>query len=280
MKLFIELPFGLRIVALLAALGAAVPATAGELYKCVEAGGKVTYSGTACKLIGNAGTERALVYPEAPPPGPRQTASALLPSGVGRALPVTPKAKAVIRLFYDPADAPMEHPVPKVEAMIRRAVSLWTAECAVHLDYAGTAPKVARGSPDAVSIFWMPALAGMRHPAHDAFRLGGYGSLEAGIAMDTRKADDQLAYTIMHEMGHVLGLQHIHEDRRSVMSYMRDDAVKYDLQPTKGDYLQCNRAIKKRFGVPLVLPTETPTRGMTDKEAVKVKYPDLPPMAR
>ncbi|MEJ7804541.1 MAG: DUF4124 domain-containing protein [Telluria sp.] len=280
MKLFIKLPFDLRVVALFAALGAGMPATAGELYKCVAADGKVTYSGTACKLIGNAGTERALVYPEAPPPGPRQTASALRPSATVRALPVTPKPSAVIRLFYDPADAPMEHPVTKVEAMIRRAVSLWTAECAVYLDYAGTAPKVARGSPDAVSIFWMPALAGHRHPAHDAFSLGGYGSLEAGIAMDTRKADDQLAYTIMHEMGHVLGLKHIHEDRRSVMSYMRDDAVKYDLQPMAGDYLQCNWAIKKRFGVPIVLPAETPKRGMSDKEAVKSKYPELPPMAK
>jgi hypothetical protein len=110
--------------------------------------------------------------------------------------------------------------------------------------------------------------------------MGGYGGMQSGIALHTRKADDELAFVIMHEMGHVLGLQHIHEDRRSVMSYLRDESWKYELQPDAGDYLQCNRAIKKRFGTRIVLPPDPPKRGMTDKEAVKAKYPDLPPMAQ
>ncbi len=276
MMLFFELPCGLRFIALLAALAVGVPVTAGELYRCVEANGKVTYSGTACKLIGNAGAERAIAYPEAPP---KSTPRASRPAHLGHAIPVTPKPRASIRLFYDPTDAPMEHPVRQVEAMIRNSLSLWASECAVHLEYGGTAPKVARGSPDAVSIFWMPALAAVRHPSHDAFRMGGYGSMQSGVALHTRKADDELAFVIMHEIGHVLGLKHIHEDRRSVMSYLRNDSWRYDLQPTAGDYLQCNWAMKKRFGLAIVLPPEPPKGGMTDKEAVRIKYPDLPPMA-
>ncbi len=190
--------------------------------------------------------------------------------------------KAVIRLFYDPTSAPTEHPTAKVEAAIRRAVSLWAAGCAVHLEYVGTAPRVARGSADAVSILWSPDMAALRHPAHDAFKMGGYGSVQSGIVLDPGVAleDDALAFTIMHELGHVLGVRHIHEDRRSVMSYLRDQSWRYDLQPTAGDYLQCNWAMKRSFGIDIVLPPEPSKQGMNDQEAVRIKYPDLPRMVK
>ncbi|PWF44304.1 DUF4124 domain-containing protein [Massilia glaciei] len=279
MELSTELSSGLRLVALSAALVIAAPGAAGELFRCVEADGKVTYSNSTCSAIGNAGKESAIAYPAAPPPSARRPAT--VAARAGRApMPAAPKRKAVIRLFYDPTDAPIEHPVEKVESMIRQAVSLWTSECAVYLEYAGTAPRVARGSPEAVSVFWLPALAGIRHPAHDAFLMGGYGSLHSGIALHTRKGDDRLAFVIMHEMGHVLGLRHIHEDRRSVMSYLRDESWQHDLQPTAGDYLQCNWAMKKYYGIDMVLPPEPAKRGMSDQEAVRIKYPDLPPMAK
>lgn len=277
MTLFTKLRLCLRFNALLVPLVIAAHGSAGELYKCVEASGKVTYSNTACKVIGNAGAERAIAYPDAPPPSAARAATTPRTSGV---TPAQPKPQAIIRLFYDPIDAPIEHPIPQVEAMIRNAVSLWNSECAVYLEYAGRAPKVARGSPEAVSIFWMPGLAAVRHPADDSFGIGGYGSLQSGIALHTRKADDELAFVIMHEMGHVLGLQHIHEDRRSVMSYLRGESWKYDLQPTAGDYLQCNLSTKKRFGTAIVLPPDASRRGMTDKEALKSKYSDLPAVAK
>lgn len=283
MKLFIELPTGLRISALLASLAAGIPAAAGELYQCVEANRKVTYSDTACKDIGNAGKERAIVFQKAPPPSVRPKAIAPRASGAAHtdpAIPVMPKPKAVIRFFYDPKDAPEQHPVMKVEAMILRAIDLWTSGCAVYLEYVGTAPRLARSSPEAVSIFWLPGLADVPHPANDAFTMGGYGGLHAGIAIQPGRAnEDAVAFVIMHEMGHVLGLKHIHEDRRSVMSYIRDQAWQYDLRPTADDYLQCNWAIKKRYGVKMELPPE-PWGSMNDKEAVLTKYPDLRPRAR
>lgn len=79
----------------------------------------------------------------------------------------------------------------------------------------------------------------------------------------------------MHEIGHVLGISHLHEDAWSVMSYMPNKASQLSVQPSAADFLACNRAMRQRFGVDIRLPDEQPGRRMNDREAIdrKMKAP-------
>ena len=266
MASLLKIVFTLRAAALAGLVSILLPAHAGTLYRCTEANGKVTYSGKPCKESGIAGAEKAIDVPVAPPlpvPAPRTRASA--------PTPVTPRRKAAIRLFYDPADAPIEHPLGQMESLIRQAVSNWAAGCAVELEYGGTAPYAAPGSPERVSIRWSGELMYARHPANDAAGIGGVGSMRHGISLRPRIADEVLPHIIVHEIGHVLGIAHLHEDGQSVMSYLPNKSAALGVQPSAADFLACNRAMKRQFGIAIELPAEQPGRKMSDREAIDRK---------
>lgn len=251
-------------LAQLACLGAALalPAKAGTLYRCTEANGKITYSDTTCVANANAGAEAAIAFPKAPP----------RPVGTIARAPAKAQPKrrtASMALFYDPANAPREHPVGQMETLIQQAVAAWTSGCAVQLDYMGTAPHVAQGSAEHVSIRWSADLMRARHPANAAAGIGGTGSMETGVALNQRVSDASLAHILVHEIGHVLGIAHIHEDGNSVMSYLPDGDLTNNLQPSAADYLACNRAMKKRFSLDTALPREQAGPRMTDAEALE-----------
>lgn len=241
------------------------PVYAGTLYRCTEANGKVTYSGKPCQQSGNAGAERTIDYPIAPPrvvaPVSKRAAPVSLPV-------VRNRPPVAIRLFYDPANAPVEHPLGQMEKLIRGAVALWSEGCAVELDYGGTAPYVTPGSPTRVSIRWSGELMYARHPDNDAAGIAGVGSLREGISLRPRVGDDELPRIVVHEIGHVLGIGHLHEDPRSVMSYMPDRAWALSVQPSAADFVACNRAMQRRFGVHIKLSDEQLGRKMNDREAI------------
>lgn len=247
-------------------------AQAGTLYRCSEANGKVTYSGKPCKETNNTGAERAIDYSVAPPRSLAPTLKRLAPV---EASATRQRRSAVIRLFYDPANAPVEHSLAQMETLIRKAVALWSEGCAVELDYGGTAPYVVPGSPERVSIRWSGELMYARHPANDAAGIAGVGSLRDGISLRPRVGDDELPRIVVHEIGHVLGISHLHEDAWSVMSYMPNKASQLSVQPSAADFLACNRAMRQRFGVDIRLPDEQPGRRMNDREAIdrKMKAP-------
>ena len=74
-------------------------------------------------------------------------------------------------------------------------------------------------------------------------------------------------------MGHVLGLPHNHEDTKSVMSYLRDEATRRNPHPDAGDFRDCNASMQAMFGVePLPAGIAPPVRDglrMTDREALE-----------
>jgi hypothetical protein len=256
----------LRVIGLAAAFAVAVPATAGTIYRCTDASGKITYTVKKCGANGTAGVEKAVEYPDAPPVLARPVKPAAAPAAAA-ALPGKRRV-AAMRFFYDPADAPREHSTEKMESLIRSAIVAWSAGCSVELDYAGTGPYVAAGTPERVGIRWSEELMRARHPSDAAFGMGGTGSLEGGVSLRQRVSDDSLAHVIVHEIGHVLGVRHMHEDGKSVMSYLPDKDALNNVQPSSSDFLACNRAMKKRFGLDLTLPPEVPEKTMSDEEAL------------
>ncbi len=271
------------IVCIAAALAMfSLPGKAQALYRCTEANGKITYSGKSCKETGNGGAEKAIDVPLAParpPPAlarsaaPRALAASALTPAPG---PAATRRVAAIRLFYDPANAPVEHPLGQMEGLIRRAVAAWAQGCAVELEYGGTAPYVTPGSPERVSIRWSPDLMYARHPDNDAVGIAGTGSLRDGVSLRPRVADEDLPHIVVHEIGHVLGIGHLHEEGGSVMSYLPDKASQRGVHPSAADYLACNRAMQRRFGVALTLPAEHAGRRMNDRDAINRKLAQPP----
>jgi hypothetical protein len=254
----------LRLIGLAAALAVGLPATAGTIYRCTEPSGKIVYSSTTCSTSGIAGAEKAIEFPNAPPRKLAPPKKAAAPAAKSA------KRRAAMRFFYDPATAPREHSTDQMEALIRAALAAWSAGCAVDLEYVETAPYVAAGTPEHVSIRWDPDLMRARHPANPTAGIAGIGTLATGVSLRQRMAEENLGHVIVHEIGHVLGLLHNHEDGQSVMSYLPDD--KLNVQPSAADYLACNRAVKARFGIDIDLPAEIPRQKMNDKEALDRVY--------
>jgi hypothetical protein len=235
------------------------------VYRCTDATGKTSYKDAPCNAEGGNDKQLLLrlpVNPLAP------VATGARPKSVYKA-PV----RASITLYYDPTDEPMEHPTAEVEGIIRFAVQAWMAGCQVDLQYAGKAPYREEGSIERVSIRWRQDYMRVRHPADPRSGIAGTGSMRTGIELTTRITD--LKSTFVHELGHVLGLGHNHEDVTSVMSYLRGEAVRGRAQPSASDFLACNLSIKQMFGTDFTPEAGTeapqPGRRMSDREALEKK---------
>jgi len=77
-------------------------------------------------------------------------------------------------------------------------------------------------------------------------------------------------HTIAHELGHTLGIGHIHDDPKSIMSYLADYDTWIAAILSPSDKVACNDAIKSRYGIDYERPQTIQTSKMTDKEAMEI----------
>jgi hypothetical protein len=261
--------FSKRRLLLAAAIACCGPLHAQQaVYRCIDAAGKTSYKDAPCNAEGGNDRQQLVKLPANPPPPPVAASGAARPKSAYKA-PV----RASITLYYDPADEPMEHPTAEVEGIIRFATQAWMAGCNVDLQYAGKAPYRPDGTIERVSIRWRQDYMRVRHPSDPRAGVAGTGSMRTGIELTTRITD--LKSTFVHELGHVLGLGHNHEDTSSVMSYLRGEAVRGRAQPSASDFLACNLSMKQMFGTDFAPEPGTeppvPGRRMSDREALEKK---------
>ena len=237
-----------------------------HVFRCVDAAGRSAYQSAPC-MEGQQTEVKLPVQPPAPPQEPRVSAW----KGY------TPPKNAVITFYYDPKDEPVGFSTAQMEGMIRNALAAWMASCKVELVYAGRAPRKPAGA-DHVSIHWVPEFMYVAHPADGRTGIAGVGSLAYGIGLKPRFTEANMLSTLVHEVGHVLGLPHNHEDTRSVMSYLRDETSRRNPQPAESDLVACNLSMKKMFDIDYTPPADAslPRSGprMTDREALdKMRSP-------
>lgn len=253
----------LTLISLCVLAAAAGSALAQPVYRCVDPGGKVAYQGEPC---GQGATQsRVRVRDDAPatPMEPRTSAW----KGY------TPPKVAALTFYYDPAEEPVGFSSAQMEADIRNALAAWSAGCEVRLSYGGRRPARMPGTPEQVPIRWAPEYMRMAHPADARSGIAGSGSLTGGIPLKPRFHEGHMLSVLIHEVGHVLGLPHNHDDAQSVMSYLRDEAARRNPRPSAADYHACNLSMKKQFGIDYQAPADAPatTAGprMSDREALE-----------
>lgn len=252
------------LLPLLPALCALPLAAQPQMYRCTDAAGRVGYQSQPCAR-GSRQAEPKLPALNVVPAAPRQDANP-----PGSKVP----AEAAITFYYDPAEQPESYSAQQTEDAIRTALAAWSADCKVRLSYGGRAPARLPGTPQHVSIRWEPRYVDQRHPAHPGFGISGTGSLRDGIRLrpfDIRMhpfyREVAMLSTLTHEVGHVLGLGHNHEDPHSVMSYLRHDMnrergplaeahlreltpaeIRGTARPSAADYQACNLSMQAMFG--------------------------------
>lgn len=244
--------------ALALALALALPGVllAQPVFRCTDAAGKVSYQAQECERQ----ARQSEVRMRAPPPPDPGAARTSMWKGF------KPASVAALTFYYDPRDEPVGWSTERMESAIRSALAAWSSQCNVMLNYGGRAPRQVPSTPDRVSIRWEPRYLGSS--------VAGTGGPAHGIALAPRFHEENMPRVLVHEVGHVLGLPHTHEDTESVMSYLQHDALRLKGQPSASDYLACNQSMQRMFGVEFTPPagqagTQPPERRMSDREAIE-----------
>jgi hypothetical protein len=233
-----------------------------SVFRCVDGAGKTTYQSQACDEGGRQSEVKLPAYTPAPA-GPEAKKSAWTGYKAPRI--------AAITFYYDAKDEPVGFSTTQMEGMIKSAAAAWMAGCQVELRYGGKAPR-RPGSPEHVSIHWVAEYMYQAHPSDARSLMAATGSMRSGIGMRPRFAEGNMLGVLVHEMGHVLGLPHNHEDPQSIMSYLQDEAARKKAQPSAADFLACNLSMKKMFEIEFAPPADASLpqrRRMSDREALE-----------
>lgn len=257
---------GVAVLALLSGLFAHA-AWAGTIYKCVDKSGKVSYQQEECARADK--TDKTIDAQSGPadavpPPG---LAKGKTDADSGSAFKKSPKSPT-ITFYYRPAFEPMGVTISQVEASIRRAASLWGSKCNVNLEYGGVRRgEVAlqeQNAKQGYTIRWNGSLAKV---SNNGLGAAGRGGANFGVEMnpDSVRNGRGLDRVITHEIGHVIGIGHLHDDPNSIMSYRNMSSDK----PNASDYYSCNTAIQQRYGIEFETSEKVTVSKTTDAEVAR-----------
>jgi hypothetical protein len=236
----------LNSLSLLIALGLANGTLqAQNVYRCQDALGKTAYQEAPCPNTQTNQQKQTVlqISSRAAPPAPAA-------SGTGTGQPVDGKAppeRGSFTLFYDPANAPARYPIAAVEEVIAYAIRVWEEGCLVDIKYGGKAVYWPVGTRERVGIRWQLGYVDRVHPAAFNSMIGATGSLATGVQLSP--TIPELRSALVHEVGHVLGIGHLHGDPDAIMGYLRPRGGTLSARPAPLDYLACNLAMKQNFGV-------------------------------
>ena len=179
------------------------------------------------------------------------------------------RASPTITLFYNPANEPTGVAIQNIEPVIREAAAKWNNGCNVNLVYGGVrkgnVPEEQRAR-DGYTINWDRSL---NEISNNGLGAAGAASPDAGVKLNPKSihSPEQLKRVVTHEIGHIIGIGHIHEDRNSVMSYLSDTQTQFAANPNASDYLSCNLAIRQKFGIQFDEPKSYKKPEITDEQA-------------
>jgi hypothetical protein len=220
-----------------------------NFYKCVDSNGKVSYQGQPCPAAKeDRGTLSFRENRSAASDQPKaESQNSAVPEMPFKKSPKSP----MITFYYNPMSEPTGVSTSQVEAVIREAASKWNKKCNVNLMYGGVrkgdAPS--QGSvADGYVIRWDSRL---QEVSNNGLGAAGAASAQTGVELNPQDIHSplQLQRVITHELGHVIGIGHIHDDPGSVMSYLSDAKTQFSANPNLSDYTSCNQAIKQNYGI-------------------------------
>lgn len=214
------------------------------VFRCQDASGKTAYQETPCANLQVHQNQKVLrISSQAAAPAPAAS-GAVNQSAGGK----EPPARGSFTLFYDPANAPSRYPPAAVEEIIAYAAQIWAEGCLVDIKYGGQAVYWPTGTRQRVGIRWQTGYVDRVHPAQYNAMTTATGSLATGIELSPTIRE--LRALFVHELGHVLGIGHLHGDPDAIMGYLRPTGGTLSARPAPIDYLACNLAMKQAFGVP------------------------------
>lgn len=243
------------------------------VFRCKDASGKTAYQELPCPNTQNTqATQTQTVLRISSQAAPIVT-PALAASGAGKPADGKPAPeRGSFTLYYDPANAPARYSIAAVEETIAYAARVWSEGCLVDIKYGGQAVYWPVGTRQRVSIRWQTGYVDRMHHAQFNAMTTATGSLATGIELSPTIRE--LRALFVHELGHVLGIGHLHGDSEAIMGYVRKTGGTLSARPAPIDYLACNLAMKQSFGVPFEASPQDIARvdaayRMSDRQAVE-----------
>lgn len=243
-----------------------------ETYVCVDAQGKKELRDVPCS--GRQKTTSVIpdTFSTQKPPANVQGTEKKPANQIQASRFIKDPKSPTIRFFYNPGLEPAGISINQMEQIIEQGLAAWAQECHVHLKYSGIMRKDAPAWQHAEEGYLIRWDGNLDKEYNHGLGAAGVGGPSHGIVLNRNsvKGSDQARRVVVHEIGHVIGIGHIHDDPSSVMSYLSSRQIQYAAKPNASDYLNCNLLISKKYGIKFELPAGSSESKTTDAQAAEI----------